>query len=57
MLSSIISHEQSAELLEDNEILHKYESTASTTYFLIFQGQEAVLINTAIENYFVTTGS
>jgi len=56
MLSSIISHEQSAELLEDNEILHKCESTASTTYFLIFQGKEAVLINTAIENYFVTTG-
>lgn len=56
MLSSIISHEQSVELLEDNEILHKYESTASTTYFLIFSGSEVVLINTAIENYFVTTG-
>lgn len=56
MQASIISHDQLTELLEDNEILLERESTASKTYFLIFQGQEAVLINTAIENYFITTG-
>lgn len=56
MQASIISHEQLAELLEDSEILLERESKASRTYFLIFQGQLAVLINTAIENYFITTG-
>ena len=56
MKVSIISLEQFTELLDDSEIIMKNGSCSSTTYYLIFQGREAVLINTAFENYFITQG-
>lgn len=56
MKASIISLEQFSELLDDSEIIMKNGSHSSTTYYLIFQGREAVLINTAFENYFITQG-
>jgi hypothetical protein len=56
MKASIVSLEQFAELLDDSEIIMKDSSRSSTTYYLIFQGREAVLINTAFENYFITQG-
>lgn len=56
MKASIISLEQFTDLLNDSEITMTDESHSSTTYHLIFQGREAVLINTALENYFITQG-
>lgn len=56
MKASIVSLEQFSELLDDSEIIMKNGSNSSTTYYLIFQGREAVLINTAFENYFITQG-
>ncbi|WP_180116122.1 MULTISPECIES: hypothetical protein [unclassified Acinetobacter] len=56
MKASIVSVEQVSELLDDSKIIMKNGSNSSTTYYLIFQGREAVLINTAFENYFITQG-
>ncbi|MBV6768884.1 PcfB family protein [Acinetobacter baumannii] len=56
MKASTVSLEQFTELLDDSEIIMKDGSQSSTTYYLIFQGREAVLINTAFENYFITQG-
>lgn len=56
MKASIVSLEQFTELLVDSEIIMKNDSQSSTTYYLIFQGRKAVLINTAFENYFITQG-
>lgn len=56
MKASIVSLEKLTELLDDSEIIMKNGSLSSTTYYLIFQGREAVLINTAFENYFITQG-
>lgn len=52
-----VSLEQFGELLTDSEIILKNDTPSSTTYHLIFQGREAVLINTAFENYFITQGN
>lgn len=57
MKASIVSLEQFTELLDGCEIIMKNDSRSSTTYYLIFQGREAVLINTAFENYFITQGN
>ncbi|MFV5514773.1 hypothetical protein [Acinetobacter gerneri] len=57
MKASIVSLEQFTELLDGSEIIMKNDSRSSTTYYLIFQGREAVLINTAFENYFITQGN
>lgn len=54
MKASIVSLEQFVNLLDDCEIIMKDESPSSIIYHLIFQGQEAVLINTAFNNYFIT---
>lgn len=56
MRSTTISHEQMAELLEDNGILFEQGSYSSTTFYINYNGQEAVLINSAFENYFITQG-
>ncbi|MGB9190594.1 hypothetical protein [Acinetobacter sp.] len=56
MKASIVSLEQFTELLNDSEIIMKDGSRSSIIYYLIFQGREAVLINTAFENYFITQG-
>lgn len=56
MQSTTISHEQMAELLEDNGILFEQGSYSSTTFYINYNGQEAVLINSAFENYFITQG-
>ena len=57
MKAAIVSLEQFTELLNDSEIIMKDGSRSSTIYYLIFQGREAVLINTAFENYFITQGN
>lgn len=57
MKVSIVSLEQFTELLDDSEIIMSNQSSSSTTYHLIFQGREALLINTAFENYFITQGN
>lgn len=57
MKASIISLEQFVDLFEDREIIMKDESPSSIIYHLIFQGQKAVLINTAFNNYLITQGN
>lgn len=54
MKVSIISLEQCCDLIENSEIHIQHKTPSSTTYHLIAQGQNAVLIHTAFENYFIT---
>lgn len=56
MNSLIVSPEQTSQLLEDCQIIATDQTQASTTYYLLFQGREAVLVNTAVENYLITQG-
>lgn len=57
MKVSIISLAQCCDLIENSEIRMESKTPASTTYYLIAQGQNAVLIHTAFENYFITQGN
>jgi hypothetical protein len=57
MKVSIISLGQCCDLIENSEICMQDRTPASTTYYLIAQGQNAVLIHTAFENYIITQGN
>ena len=57
MKVSIISLGQCCDLIENSEIRIQNKTHTSTTYYLIAQGQNAVLIHTAFENYFITQGN
>jgi hypothetical protein len=57
MKVSIIPLAQCCDLIENCEIQMQVQTSASTTYYLIAQGKNAVLINTAFENYFITQGN
>lgn len=56
MKVSVISLGQCCDLIENSEIRMQDKTPSSTTYYLIAQGQNAVLIHTAFENYFITQG-
>ena len=57
MKVSVISLGQCCDLIENSEIRMQDKTPSSTTYYLIAQGQNAVLIHTAFENYFITQGN
>lgn len=57
MKVSNISLEQYCDLIEKSEIKIKVDSPASTTYYLMTDGKNVVLIHTAFENYMIGQGN
>lgn len=56
MKVSIIPLSECCDLIEKSEIQMQVSTPTSTTSYLIVKGRSSVIINTAIENYFITQG-